>query len=92
MLFNQNIANSSGPAFYRRYHSDTDNDNDDEQSDDNNEKDSDEEELRDVIDHDIITGKGFSKTSSPFASVNQSLKNVEERKEKRVNFAQEEPS
>ena len=56
------------------------------------EKDSDEEELRDVIDHDIITGKGFSKTSSPFASVNQSLKNVEERKEKRVNFAQEETS
>ena len=29
------------------------------------------------MDQDIITGKGFSKTSSPFASANQSLKNVE---------------
>lgn len=41
---------------------------------------SDEEELRDVINNDIIIGKGFSKNTSPFGSLNTSLKNVEERK------------
>ena len=45
-----------------------------------------EEELRDVIDQRIISGNGFNVNNSPFSSVNQSLKNVEEKKVKKVNF------
>ena len=45
-----------------------------------------EEELRDVIDQRIIGGNGFNVNNSPFSSVNQSLKNVEEKKGKKVNF------
>lgn len=51
-----------------------------------------EEELRDVIDQRIISGNGFNKNNSPFASVNQSLKNVEEKKVKKVNFEPESSS
>ena len=41
-----------------------------------------EEELRDVIDPRIISGNGYCINNSPFSSVNQSLKNVEEKKVK----------
>jgi hypothetical protein len=45
---------------------------------------SEEEELRDVIDQDFINSYSLSKTASPFISINQSSKNLDDRKDKRV--------